>query len=104
MEKLGGGNIPWPDVDDGSTCGLYLGGDAQPASRVRLFRSIIVDTSDSNVQKYCGISKNLGHPTEQGDVRDLYGERRWFGGFSQPPMAGCFSTHAAMAAASKPIP
>jgi len=34
-------------VDDGSTCGRYSAG-MQPASWVRLFRSIIVDTSDTN--------------------------------------------------------
>lgn len=74
-------DIPWPNVDDGSTCALYFDTDALPASRMLLFRTWIVDTSKTDVQKNCGIPKNLGHTTEEGDARDLNGERRWFGGY-----------------------
>jgi hypothetical protein len=38
-------DIPWPNVDDGSTCALYFDTDVLPASRVLLFKTLIVDTS-----------------------------------------------------------
>jgi hypothetical protein len=83
-------NIPWPDVDDGSNCALYPGGDAQPASRVLVFRNITVDTSDLNVQKNCGIPESLGHCTADGCMPYLNGERRWFGGFFTTAAGGLF--------------
>jgi hypothetical protein len=84
-------DVPWPEVDDGSTCSLYFDRDALPASRILLFRTLIVDTNNINVQKNCGIPKNLGHSTaEEGDVRDLNGERRWFGGYFTTARGGYY--------------
>lgn len=83
-------DLPWPDIDDGSTCSLYFDKNALPASRVLVFKTLIVDTSKTDVQKNCGIPKDLGHSTEEGDVRDLNGERRWFGGYFTTAGGGVF--------------
>jgi hypothetical protein len=83
-------NIPWPNVDDGWTCSLYLGGYVQPASRVLTFTNLTVDSGDAKVRENCGIRRSLGHWTEKDGARSFEGERRWFGGYFTTAEGGFF--------------
>jgi len=82
-------NIPWPEVEDVSSCSGYFGRSVQPVNRTLTFTNLIVDTGDPRLQENCGIH-GAGHWTEKDGVKSFEGERRWFGGFFTTVDGGYF--------------
>jgi hypothetical protein len=82
--------IPWLQIDDAWTCSLYLGQRPQPASRALMLINLTFNTDDTKVRTNCGIPKDLGYWTDDGNQKTLVGDRRWFAAYFTTASGGWF--------------
>jgi len=82
--------IPWLNVDDAWTCSTVLKDIPQPASRTLLFRNILINTTDPNVRKQCGIAKDLSQEVSLPNDAKVSEGNRWFAGYFTSAAGGFF--------------
>jgi len=72
--------IPWLSADEAWDCSLHLGSYPQPASRTLMFINTFFPTGDPEVREKCDIKKALSYWTNEGGMRQIVGDQRWFAG------------------------